>query len=165
MVAALARRHFTGLIDATTPGYTLDGLSILGLGLDQLPFALDSRAWTGSTPLIAAFDNDMRLGYFAGPPMQAKIQTVDSQLVAGKRSMITGFRPLADAAAITGRTATKETPGGDQRWRSEVPVNRTGLVPQITSGMFHRFEVTIPPQRWSNTHGVYPEQVQPDGDQ
>ena len=155
----------TGLIDATTPGYSLDGLNALGLGLDQLPFSLDSRAWTGSTPLIAAFDNNRRLGYFAGPPMQARIQTVDSQLVAGKRSMITGFRPLVDAASVNGRTATKETPGGEPRWRSEVPVNRTGLVPQITSGMFHRFEVTIPSQRWSNTHGVYPEQIQPDGDQ
>ena len=107
----------------------------------------------------------MRLGYFAGPPMQAKIQTVDSQLVAGKRCMITGFRPLADAPTSRAARRPRRRPAASQRWRGEVPNNRTGLIPQITSGMFHRFEVTIPSQRWTNTHGVYPEQIQPDGDQ
>lgn len=155
----------TGLLDATTPGYTLDGLSALGLGMDQLPFSLDSRAWTGSTPLISAFDQNRRLGLFSGEPMQAILQTVDSQLVAGRRSMVNGFRPLADAGTITGRTGTKERPGDDQRWRSYASNNRTGMIPQITSGQFHRFEVTIPPQRWSVIHGVDPVDPRPDGDQ
>lgn len=155
----------TGLLDATTPGYTLDGMNVLGKGIDQLPFSLDSRAWTGSTPLIAAFDQDRRLGYFAGEPMPAVIQTVDSQLTEGRRTMINGFRPLSDAATVNGRTATKEMPGGDERWRPIAVNNRTGMIPQITSGQFHRFEVGIPTQRWQNIHGVYPIDPMPDGDQ
>lgn len=155
----------TGLIDATSPGYTLDGLNVLGIDLDHLPYSLDSRAWSGSTPLIAAFDQQRRLGFFAGSPMQAILQTGDAQLNEGTRSMVTGWRPLTDAATMLGRTATKETGGDELRWRDPVNNNRTGMIPQITSGMFHRFELTIPVQQWSDVHGIYPVDSQSDGDQ
>lgn len=155
----------SGLLDATTPGYTLDGLNALGIGLDQLPFSLDSRAWTGSTPLISAFDLEMRLGYFAGEPMTATLQTIDTQITDGRRTFVQGFRPLTDAAQLTGRTRTKESPGDPGRWRATSDVNRTGMIPQQTSGQFHRFEVVVPPQRWTAIHGVTPVGAVPDGDQ
>jgi hypothetical protein len=155
----------TGLLDATTPGMTLDSLSGLGIPLDQLPFSLDSRAWSGSTPLIAAFDHDRRLGYFDGPPMQAILQTGDNQLAGETRASIFGWRALGDIKQQLGRTGTKETPGGDIRWRDPIAVNRIGVIPQQTSGMFHRFEITIPEQEWTSVHGIYPVDGQPDGEQ
>lgn len=155
----------TGLIDATSPGYTLDGLNTLGFDLDHLPYSLDSRTWSGSTPVIAAFDQQRRLGFFAGEPMQAVLQTGDNQINEQGRASVNGFRPLIDAANVFGRTGTKETPGDDIRWRDPVSINRVGIVPQITSGQFHRFEITVPTQPWNDAHGLYPDLAQPDGEQ
>jgi hypothetical protein len=155
----------TGLVSATSPGYTIDGMNAFG-SLDKLPYSLDSRVWSGGTPVIAAFDDQMRLGFFSGPPMTAVLQTGDSQLSEDPpRASVSGFRPLIDAQSLIGRTATKETPGQPLRWRMPVPNNRVGFIPQEVSGMYHRFELTVPPQFWTEVHGVYPVDPQPDGEQ
>jgi len=115
--------------------------------------------------VIAAFDDENYLGFFGGSPMQAILQTGDTQLAEGTRASIFGWRPLVDAKALIGRTATKEAPGSDLRWRDPVDNNRLGIIPQQTSGLYHRFELTIPPQNWTEVHGVYPVDGQPDGEQ
>lgn len=159
-------RIMTGLIDATTPGYTLESLKSLGLPLEQLPFSLDSRAWSGGTPTIAAFDTDFRLGFFSGNPLTAVLQTGDVQLSNGTRSFVSGFRPLCDAPGISGRVAVRDRAGGVRLWSGNADASaRTGLIPARSSGRFHRFEVTIPSgQQWTAVHGVEPD-VQPEGEQ
>ena len=161
----------TGMIDATYVGKTLDGLNSIG-DLDHLPFSLDSRAWSGSTPVVAAFDQNGYLGFFdeGNPPMQAILQTGDAQLNEATRTMIFGWRPLTDAATLQGNVATKEYPGDTPRWRSYIGNNRVGIIPQQVSGLFHRFELTIPstqtnPQYWTAAHGLEPIDAQPDGEQ
>lgn len=158
----------TGLIDAVTPGYTLDSLASLGLGLDQLPFSLDSRAWAGSTPLIAAFDTSYKFGLFSGPPLPATLQTGEAQLTAGKRTFVNGFKVLCDAPVVNGRVATKDWAGSTDAWRLQAAAStKTGLIPARASGQFHRFEVTIPAMAtnvWNDIHGVDPVGV-PEGEQ
>jgi hypothetical protein len=159
-------RIMTGLIDATTPGFTLDSLSSLGIPLDQLPYSLDSRAWSGGTPTIAAFDTDFRLGFFSGDPLRAVLQTGDIELTSGTRSVVTGFRPLCDAPAISGRSAVKDRAGSARNWKNPADVSaKTGLIPARASGRFHRFEVAVAAdQHWTAIHGVEPE-GQPEGQQ
>jgi len=84
--------------------------------------------------------------------------------------MIFGWRPLTDAATLQGNVATKEYPGDTPRWRSYIGNNRVGIIPQQVSGLFHRFELTIPstqtnPQYWTAAHGLEPIDAQPDGEQ
>lgn len=149
----------TGLIDAVTPGYTLDSLSSLGIPLDELPFSLDSRAWSGSTPLIAAFDINFQFGIFSGPPLQAVIQTGDAELTVGKRTFVNGFRPITDAPMVNGRVAIKDRAGSARTWKDEASTNRAGLIPARASGRYHRFEITIPADPdnvWEDVHGVDP---------
>jgi len=158
----------TGLIDAVTPGYTLDSLASLGIPLDDLPFSLDSRAWAGSTPLIAAFDTSYRFGLFSGPPLEATLQTGDVELTSGRRTFVSGFRPLCDAPMISGRVAAKDWAGGPRSWKQSAPAStKTGLIPTRSSGRFHRFEIKIPASSknvWSDIHGVEPVGL-PEGQQ
>jgi hypothetical protein len=158
----------TGLLDATVPGFTLDNITTrLGLGIDSLPYSLDSRAWSGGTPTIAAFDLDYRLGFFSGPPLQAVLQTGDVELASGRRVFVSGFRPLCDAPKVSGRIAVKDRAGGTSTWKQGSAMSRTGLIPARASGRFHRFEVTItggPDNIWTAIHGVDPE-ARPEGRQ
>lgn len=152
--------YLTGLIDATTPGYTLDSLDQLGIPLDQLPYSLDSRAWAGGFPTLAAFDTSNRLGFFSGTPLAAIIQTGSVQLAEGRRTFVNGFRVLTDANASAGRVGVRDQSGASDAWKSEFSNNRTGLIPSRASGRFHRFEVKVPAgQEWSHLHGVEPAGV------
>lgn len=154
-------RIMTGLVEASTPGFTLDSLATLGIPLDQLPYSLDSRAWSGGTPTIAAFDTDFRLGFFSGDPLQAVLQTGDVQLTTGGRSFVNGFTPLCDASSVSGRVAVKDRAGGAQSWGNPADVHpKTGMIPARSSGRFHRFETTIPTgQQWTAVHGIEPAAV------
>lgn len=148
----------TGLIDAVTPGYTLDTLDTLGFNMETLPFSLDSRTWSGSLPTLAAFDSNFRLGFFSGSPLPAVLQTGDVQLAGEKRAFVSGFRPLSDAPSISGRVAVKDHAGQMRSWKPSADGStRTGLIPARASGRFHRFEVSIPAgTTWSHIHGVDP---------
>jgi len=149
--------YLTGLIEAATPGYTLDSLDQLGIPLDELPYSLDSRAWAGGFPTLAAFDVNNRLGFFSGAPLEAVIQTGSVALSPGKRTFVNGFRVLADASATAGRVAIRDRSGAADTWKNEAVCNRTGLIPSRASGRFHRFEVKIPAgQEWTHVHGVEP---------
>jgi hypothetical protein len=148
----------TGLIDAVTPGYTMETLDSLGYTMETLPFSLDSRAWTGSLPTLAAFNDNFELGFFSGSPLQAILQTGDVAMSAGKRTFVNGFRPLTDAPTSTGRVAVKDYAGQARSWKASNAIStRTGLIPARASGRFHRFEVTIPAgATWGHIHGVEP---------
>lgn len=155
----------TGLIESTTPGYTLDSLTTLGFTLDDLPFSLDSRAWAGGAPTLAAFDLDFKMGFFSGSPLEAVLRTGAAELNPGARTFISGFRPLGDPATISGRVAVKDSAGQMASWKTPFDANRTGLIPARASGRFHRFEVTIAAgQEWHHVHGVEPQGA-PEGHQ
>lgn len=147
----------TGLVRATTPGYTLDSLTALGYTLDNLPFSLDSRAWAAGAPTLAAFNTDFEMGFFSGKPLAATLSTGAVELSSGKRTFVNGWRPLSDASEISGRVGALDRAGGDTNWKATYPVNRTGLIPTRASGRFHRFEINIgADQIWTHCHGVDP---------
>lgn len=149
--------YLTGLIEATTPGYTLDSLDSLGIPLDDLPYSLDSRAWAGGSPTLAAFDTSFRLGFFSGSPLEAKLQTGTVALSQLGRTAVTGFRPLTDAESMSGRVAVRDRAGQADTWKLPAVGNRTGLIPSRASGRYHRFELTIPAgQTWEHVHGIDP---------
>ncbi|MEP7454302.1 hypothetical protein [Phyllobacterium sp. SB3] len=145
----------TSICDSVTPGYTLELLDNVG-NLDDLPFSLDSRAWAGSLPVFAAFDNDNRLGFFSGDPVEARLQTADIALSQGRRTYVKGFTPLTDAQKTSGRVAIKDFPGKPRSWKqSSNNSTVTGTIPARASGLLHRFELTIPSgQSWTHVHGV-----------
>jgi hypothetical protein len=147
----------SGLIEAVTPGYTLDTLDGLGYTLDSLPFSLDSRALASGAPSLAAFDRHRKLGFFNGPPLAASGQTCKLQLTDGRRTFVSGFRPITDAEGVKGRVARFERASGPAAWGSEHAINRTGLVPARSDGRFHRLELSIPAEaEWTFLHGAEP---------
>lgn len=158
--------NLSEIISATTPGYTLDTLDSLGLTLDTLPFSLDSRAWSGSLPSLAGFSSDYKLGLFSGAPLQATLQTAESELSPGRRTFVNGFRVLTDAPLVTGRVAVRDYAGQTRTWKAAAANStRTGLVPARASGRMHRFEVVIPAAAtWNHVHGVDPD-GSPEGQQ
>src|SRR5581483_3237981 len=81
-----------------TGSYDLEGLDAISTSLDLLPASLDSPTWVGnSRPALAAFSLARRLGFFIGPAMAATVDTADYAPSEGRRTRITGCRPVTDA--------------------------------------------------------------------
>lgn len=153
----------TGMVDGASPGYTLEGLDDINTSIDALPYSLDSRSYAGGVPTLAAFDDDFKLGFFTGKPLQAKFQTGAVELAAGRRAFVNGFRPLCDAPQMSGRVAVRSMAGSSDTWKPSASANTTGLIPARASGRYHRFELTIPENVvWGDAHGVEPAAV-PEG--
>lgn len=142
----------------TSPGYTLEGLDSLGFTLDTLGVSLDSPIWVGGSPNLAAFNADHRFGFFSGEPMFAQGRTARIAFAEGRRTFVSGFRPITDAAGATGRVSAASEASAEGMWGADAGMNRNGLIPARKDGRYHRFEVTIPGgEPWTYINGLEPE--------
>lgn len=125
-------------------GFTLDGLDALGLGLDELPFSLDSRIWTGGKLLLSAFDQAHRLAYFTGPSLAAEVETTEGEPAPGRRVFVSSVRPLVDGGAPSVAVGTRARLVDDVAWKPAVPINAVGDCPQRATGRYLRARLTLP---------------------
>lgn len=133
----------------------LDTMDALYPSLDNIPFSLDSRVWVGGSIKLAAFNSSHKLGYFDGNNMRAELETIETQLGAG-RSRITEVWPIVDAAqsyAICG----KRDYAGQQSvsYTTTVTQNSIGFCPSRQEGRLHRSRIIIPEATtWKKAQGV-----------
>lgn len=143
------------LFAGATPGYTLEGLDALYPSLDAMPISLDSPTLTGGAPYVAAFDSAFKMAFFNGASMPAVVQTNEFQAIPGKRTFISGYRPITDATAVTGRIAGRESPQGTVAWSVSAPATTQGMVPARMSARLHRIELSVPAgEAWTHLQGV-----------
>jgi hypothetical protein len=152
------------LLQDLTAGYTLDELNAFGT-LDELPFSLDSRAWTEGRFVLSAFDADKKLARFAGSAMNALF---DTQEFGGPgRVFVDGIRPYVDGAGspeITVALRTRNDSAGALTTSAFAPVDADGMAHFTTSTRFARARVNIAAgASWTHAQGV-DYSAQPDGD-
>lgn len=126
-------------------GYTLDTLDTISTDLDSLAFSLDSRAWTGGSVLLAAFDTSNQLAYFSGTALAAVLDTTEFQPIPGRRSFINKVRPIVDGtgATTTVQMGTREDHQTANAFASAVSVNSTGDAPVRSDSRYHRIRCNI----------------------
>lgn len=152
---SIAHVELSWLLPVASPGYTLESLDDLGFTLDTLPFSLDSRAWASGAPVLGGFDASYRLGFFSGAPMEAMLQTGDIEFNPGRRSFVSGWRPIIDGGTVSGRVAVKSTHQAPRTWLASASSQTTGIIPARAEGRLHRFELTIEADgSWSHVHGI-----------
>ena len=138
-------------------GYTLDQLyTVLGYSLDNLPFPLDSRIWTGGNLLLGLFDNTHKLNFFTGSALAATVDTSEIQPIAGGVTRIFNTRPICDGSAIPSvALATRNRQSDAVSFGTAIPMNVLGTAPQRALGRYIRAEITVPAgAAWTNLSGV-----------
>jgi hypothetical protein len=140
-------------------GYTLDQLyTVLGYQIDNLPAPLDSPLWQGGTQLLAIFDNNHKMNFFTGSAMAPLIETQELEPFPGRRTLITGVRPLIDGTNMqTPQVAIKHREVAEAM-PTVTPysnINALGKAPIRTSGRYVRASITIPAGGdWKNISGA-----------
>lgn len=146
------------ILPMATAGYTLDGLDAVSSSLDALPFSLDSKAWQGGAPFLAAFDPANRLGAFSGDPLEATVTTPEMGETNGQVMRSTSTYPVVDTdqVFVSIGVRMRRTPQQPVTWMAEQsPSYNTGRVRKRSRARFHRFKMRIPAgETWHHNKGI-----------
>jgi len=154
---------------AATVNLDLDttGPEVNDVNLDTPPLpparSLDSFAYMGGRPRVAAIDPNGFLCELAGPNLQATMETQEKHLVPGSRAMVGDVYPIADGADGVIYNGTRERLQDDVIWTQAYPIEITGSAAVYNSARLHRFRHIIPrDSKWTHAQGVMAD-AQQDG--
>lgn len=135
------------------PGITLETLDNISASIDALSGSLDGYP-ASSTPEIAAFDGDHKLGFFNGTNLQATLVTGE-QGTDGKRIYVRGIRPITDAATVFGSVSKRENVQSAASFTTETAINGQGVCPVRADTRYSRGKIRIPSgTSWTFASGV-----------
>lgn len=145
------------LLGISQTGLTLEGLDSISSSLDALTLSLDSFA-TAVQPEIAQFDASNVLGFFAGTPLEATLESAE-QAAEGVRVTLRGFRPITDAATVYGSVSYRDTQAVTATQGIEVLMSsRTGRCDMMRDARYIRYKNRIPAATtWNYAVGVDPD--------
>jgi hypothetical protein len=128
------------LITMSSPGYTLDELDQFGT-IDTLPYPLDSRAWKGGEPRLAAVDGDLKFGFVSGASLACTLET--GALLGSARELVNSIRPVTDSDTATIQIGVKEKVSDDFTWKTAQTIQPSGQSPVRGSGRIKSFRANI----------------------
>ncbi|MBA2689798.1 MAG: hypothetical protein H0U63_03240 [Burkholderiales bacterium] len=140
-----------------TAGLTLEELDAFGT-LETLAFSMDSTTWSGGATYMSLIDQDNKLAYFSGQPMEVTLETGNVQFAPGRRVKATWARPLIEG---TGGSSAMLEVGRRQRltdepaWTVPASMAASGRIPIYASGAYHRFRLVVPAGTiWEHAQGM-----------
>jgi len=152
---SLVEEELELLLRAKGIGVTLDELDGLGYtNIDTMTVSLDSDLFKGEASQFAAFDEDYKLGFFRGLNKSATLLTQESELYEGYNTQINAFRPLVDRGAVTARVGYRRRLSDEITWSDSLTQSSSGRFTTRANGRFHRFELTITGNDWTDALGV-----------
>jgi hypothetical protein len=146
------------------PGTTLDeDLDVLDALLDSDEPSLDSSAYIGGRPILAAIDVSGYLSVLQGNNLAARFDTAERHLVPGQRAYVNQVYPLIDASTVTVMAGTRERLQNAVSWGDPRSLESTGSCSLDASGRLHRFRISVPSTIWTHAQGAIADS-QPDGE-
>lgn len=119
------------LVTMASSGYTLDELDQFGT-METLPYPLDSRAWKGGEPRLAAFDADLKFGFVSGANLACTLET--GAQMDGMGARVIGAVPYTDNADATIQLGVKQKISDDFTWGDAVAIDEDGFAPVDEAG-------------------------------
>jgi hypothetical protein len=129
---------------ATTQGYTLEGLDAVSSSIDTLQASLDSSLWVGGALGLAAFGPSFKMGYFDGENMAATLSTQEKTLAGGKIAKISNSMPVVDTDLATVSLGLRDRAADSVSYTDEAPMETTGYCSVRGTGRFCSARVSIP---------------------
>ena len=148
------------IFPAVTQGYTLEQLDALYPQLDDIPYSLDSLAWTGGLFRLAGFDTSHQYGTFTGANLAATIETGELNLGAGKLFKTEHVRPLIDGGTITGNVAGRKRLVDTASFGTAQSLEADGTIKVMNENRYQKFRSSIAASgTWTHAAGLEIEGV------
>lgn len=147
-----ATEQTTALVKMSNPAQTLEDLDSFG-DLDSLPFSLDSEAWKGGRPRLAALDEARKFGFFDGDNLAATVET--ATLTNTKTMLFRSATPITDATNVTIDLGVRDRLADAVSYKGAVSMKASGRVPLRGRGKAGVLKVEIPSgENWTYLRGV-----------
>jgi hypothetical protein len=132
---------------------TLEELDNFSASIDDLGISLDSPQWKGGAPQLSAFDQSFQSGNFNGPALTATIETKETEIHAGHRTMLNGFRPLVDGGTVMARVGSRNSQSEAVIWGPLLNLRDSGRFAARANARYHRFRLFLSDE-WTDAIGV-----------
>lgn len=142
----------TALFTMAAPAITLDAMDAIYGVLDGIDIPLDSRAFSGGEPRLAALDADMKFGFFDGAALAAISET--SSKVAMVSGLITSITPITDALNAQVQVGVRDRLSDAIVWKDPVGIQASGRCPVRGRGKIMTFRHSVAAgEDWSSVRG------------
>lgn len=132
------------LFTSLSEGYTLDGLDIVSPILEDLPFSLDSRAWTGNNFILSGFNSEHKMINFDSDNMPALLETAEKQINPSGLTELSLVRPvISGSGTVTLNVGTRNLQSESVSYSSAITPNSTGDCDARANARFHRIRANI----------------------
>lgn len=132
---------------------TLENLPTLGFtNLDEIPMSFDSGIFTANGQ-IAAFNSDLKLGFFAGDSKEATLETGEIQLNPGAKTGLNAFRPLVVGGSVTAKVGHRSKLQDTVTFTDSLTPTSSGRITKRVNDTYHRFRLTLT-GLWEDAIGV-----------
>jgi hypothetical protein len=162
--------EWTHVIDGAAYDCLFSGLSAINVtmadldvygSLEDVPATLDSAAWLGTgQQLCGAFGSDHNAGWFNGANMPATLTTTEAVLTEGQKSLVRGWRPIVEGAALAnitgtvyGRNTLADMVATNPNSQDKAP-NARGIIRARLKSRYHRAEIVIDDANWTHAAGI-----------
>jgi hypothetical protein len=140
---------------AATAYGNIDTGAFADVSIDSLVFADDYL----KKPQLSAFNSDHKLAYFNNTPMTAIIETAETQIFPGQRSLVTNVRPMIEGAStVTVEVGSRDATSDSVSYSDSYTVNSYGEANLFASGRYQRARVTIT-GGFDHAYGIEPSAV------
>lgn len=151
--------EFVPVMDATSyivkmanTALTLEDLDAFG-NIDTLPYSLDSAAWQGGKPRLAALDASFRFGFFDGQTLRAEL---DTATLTDRVSMLVSWcEPVTDAVGVLVSLGVRDRLADAVTWKPATAMAPSGRVALRGRGKCLNLRVPIPAGAgWTYLRGI-----------
>lgn len=136
---------------------TLEQLDAVSSSIDNLEVSLDANRWKGGAPVFSGFMSDFTNGDFSGPPMQALIETSETELYRGRNTHLNAFKVLVDGGTTTVEVGTRNRQSGQVLWSDPLTERDSGRYTTRSNARYHRFRLSIADD-WKDAIGIQVDQ-------
>lgn len=151
------------LVTANQDALTLGDLAALfpgGIGT-MSAYEIGTLEWQAKSRLFAAFKENVSVSEYAlfnGDALEATFTTGDYSVAPGRRSMVTGLRPIVEleSGTISTEVLTRSSQGGLQTATTSTTPGADGFCPHHVDAWFHSFRTTIAAGAvWDKAKGLW----------
>lgn len=124
--------------------YTLEDLDAFSSSIDDLPYSLDSRYWTGGKNIFGAFSPNHKLSAFNGDAKTGIIGTTELRPNGGGRATIYNAIPYIEGGTFRARLGYRNKITDAYTWTEYVSENQfTGEADFLHDAQLFRFEIEL----------------------
>lgn len=143
------------LATTLSPGLTLEELAAIYATVEDIAGVTDDPQWAGGNEVFGAFTTNKMLAGFTGAKKAATIDTLEANVIEGRRAKRLRVRPLVDGDSTVSVSKREKQSDAKTFLSAQTPNSRSGEATfSKDAARYHSARLRINNQTWTEAHGV-----------